>query len=250
MAQQGFVYEENVAKYLKPMGFVPAGFQPAGAGHGQPDLMLQYRSKKAGCELKITDASAGSLVLKYNPRMQKWSFGNIASDEKEKMFIKELAEFVGLFDEIKTRWKNVPLKIDKEFQDERYRRSVAKMTPREQYARDHKMFPELKGEIPAVKIEQYYNRKDTFYVNIGTHGFYLFGARNPLNLKGVPRFSECATAGWRARVQSKGGGAYQFTFEMSFRVREKSAYNIGALRKSTGVTIQKQDVNLSCFIDR
>ena len=30
-AQQGFLYEENTAKILKPMGFVPKEFRPAGA---------------------------------------------------------------------------------------------------------------------------------------------------------------------------------------------------------------------------
>jgi hypothetical protein len=247
MAQQGFVYEQNVAKYLKPMGLVPKSFIPAGAGHDQPDLMLEYRKKKAGCELKITDASAGSLVLKYNPKKGEWSFGTIADDEKEKLFIKELAEFVGLFKEIKKRWSNVPWKVDKQYQDAKWLATAGKKQPREQYERDHKLFPELKGEIPAIKIEQYYNRKDTYYVNIGTHGFYLFGSNNPLGLVDVPRFSASASAGWRARVQSKGGGAYQFTFEMSFRVRQKSPYNIGALKKSGGVVIQKSDTDLSCF---
>lgn len=249
MAQQGFVYEENVAEYLKPYKLVPAEFKPAGAGHGQPDLMLKYNKTKAGCELKITDASAGSLVLKYNPKTKKWGFGNIDPEEKEKQFIKELAEFVGLFKIIGKQWNNTPWKVDKEFQDAAWQGRVGKYknNPRAQYERDHKLFPELKGSIPAKKIEEYYNKKDTFYVNIGTHGFYLFGTDNPLKLKNVPLFSTSAEAGWRARVQSKGGGAYQFTFEMSFRVRQKSPYNIGPLKKGSGVTIQKNDVDLSCF---
>jgi hypothetical protein len=58
-AQQGFVYEENACDFLKPMGLVPEKFKPAGAGHNQPDLMLLVNGKEAGCELKITAASAG-----------------------------------------------------------------------------------------------------------------------------------------------------------------------------------------------
>ena len=70
-AQQGFQYEINAANVLKPMGFVPKNFMPAGAGHNQPDLMLEHKGKKSGCELKITAASAGSLVLKYNIKNKK-----------------------------------------------------------------------------------------------------------------------------------------------------------------------------------
>lgn len=247
MAQQGFVYEQNTAKFLKFMGLVPPGFVPAGAGHDQPDLVLKYGKRKpAGCELKITDASAGSLVMKYNPKTKKWGFGDIKPDEKEKLFIRDLANYVKLFDEIGKRWKHTPWKIDKAFQDSTWRARVGAATGREQYERDHKMFPELKGEIPSQKIEQYYNKKATYYVNIGTHGFYLFGTQNPLQLKHVPRFANSATAIWRARVQSKGGGAYQFTFEMSFRVRTKSPYNIAPIAKGS-VAILKQHANLSCF---
>lgn len=239
MAQEGFVYEENVAKFLKPIGLVPKSFKPAGAGHGQPDLMLEYARKQAGCELKITDASAGSLVLKYNPQTKKWGFGDIKADEKEKLFIKDLANYVKLFDVIAKSWKGQPWKFNENFQKLK--------DPRAAYTRDHKMYPEIKGSIPAQKIEQYYNRKDTYYVNIGTHGFYLFGTENPLKLNGVPRFANSAEAVWRARVQAKGGGAYQFTFEMGFKVKIKSPFNIGPLKKGSGVTIQKQDVNLTCF---
>ena len=57
-AQQGFLYEENTARLLKGMGLVPKSFKPAGAGSDQPDLMLLYLGQEAGCELKITAASA------------------------------------------------------------------------------------------------------------------------------------------------------------------------------------------------
>ena len=244
--QQGFVYEQNAVAFLKPMGFVPKGFIPAGAGHGQPDLMLLHNNKQAGCELKITDASAGSLVMKYNPKTKKWGFGNIGEEEKEKQFIRDLAEFVGLFKHIGTVWNKAPYKIDKEFQDPRWLMTVGKIPSEERYKRDHGLFKEQKGSIPATKIEEYYNKKDTYYVNIGTHGFYLFGRRNPLQLQDVPQFSQCAQASWRARVQYKGSGNYQFTFEMAFSVKVKSTYNIAPLAKSS-VAIVKNAANLACF---
>ena len=160
-AQQGFQYEINAAKVLKPMGLVPKDFVPAGAGHDQPDLMLVHKNIKAGCELKITAASAGSLVLKYNSKNKAnpWSFGDVKDAEDEKQFIMDLAKEVKLFDIIKKQWKTVPFKREK---DALWEATAGKMTPKKRYERDRDTFKDIRGEISATKIEQYYNRKDTY----------------------------------------------------------------------------------------
>ena len=247
-AQQGFQYEVNAAKLLKPLGFVPKNFVPGGAGHNQPDLMLEHKKKKAGCELKITAASAGSLVLKYdgNDKKNPWKFGDIKKEDDEKQFIADLAEEVGLFDIIKKKWKDVPFKREK---DLLWESTAGKLTPQQRYERDRDTFEDIRGEIPATKIEQYYNRKDTYYVNVGTHGFYLMGRKNPLQLKDVPMFGTSAKATYRARVQYKGGGNYQFTFEMQFSIpaNKKSPFNIAPV-DGKSVAIIKNKLNLSCFI--
>jgi hypothetical protein len=245
-AQQGFQYEINACKILKSMGFVPEKFEPAGAGHNQPDLMLLYKGIEAGCELKITAASAGSLVLKYDSKDKKnpWKFGDINSMDQEKLFIKALAEEVGLFNVIKTEWKDIPFKREK---DPLWEATAGKMTPQQRYERDRDTFKEIQGYIDASKIEEYYNKKDTWYVNVGTHGFYLLGTKNTLKLKNVPTFGSSAKAKYRARVQNKGGGAYQFTFEMSFSMQKKSKYNIAPV-DGKSVTILKNKMDLSCFV--
>jgi hypothetical protein len=247
-AQQGFQYEVNAANILKPMGLVPKSFIPAGAGHNQPDLMLEFKKIKAGCELKITAASAGSLVLKYDSKDKNnpWKFGDIKKDDDEKLFIADLAEEVGLFEIIKKEWKEIPLKRDK---DDLWEATAGKLSPKERYERDRDTFKDIRGEIPATKIEQYYNKKDTYYVNVGTHGFYLMGTKNPLKLKEVPRFGTSAKATYRARVQYKGGGNYQFTFEMQFSIpsSKKSQFNIAPV-DGKSVVIKKDQLNLSCFL--
>lgn len=246
-AQQGFQYEINAANILKPIGLVPKSFVPAGAGHDQPDLMLEYKKVKAGCELKITAASAGSLVLKYDVKDKKnpWKFGDIKKDDDEKMFIKDLAEEVGLFDIIKKKWKEVPYKRDK---DLKWEATAGKLTSKKRYERDRDTFKDIRGEISATKIEQYYNKKKTYYVNVGTHGFYMMGTKNPLKLKDVPTFGSAAKATYRARVQYKGNDNYQFTFEMQFSIPsvKKSPFNIAPVDGRT-VNIIKKDLNLSCF---
>lgn len=257
--QQGFIYEKNVANYLKPLGLVPRSFTPAGAGHDQPDLLVEYKGVPAGVELKITAASAGSLVLKYNQnnKRQPWGFGDIKNTEKEKLFIKDIADKIKLQQLIKKHWKGVPYKRE---QDEAWKSSVGKIDKKKRYERDLKLFKDIKGEIPASLIEKYYNQKDTYYVNVGTHGFYLMGRKDPLKLNKearenglelIPMFGSAAKAIYRARVQYKGSGNYQFTFELQFSIAasKKSPYNIGATKSKTNVAIDKRASNLSCFAD-
>jgi hypothetical protein len=246
-AQQGFQYEINAANMLKPLGLVPKSFVPAGAGHDQPDLMLEHKKIKAGCELKITAASAGSLVLKYDIKDKRnpWKFGDISEDDAEKYFIKNLADEIDLFSIIKKEWNDIPFKREK---DDLWKATAGKLSKKEQYERDRDTFPDIRGEIPAVRIEQYYNKKDTYYVNVGTHGFYLMGKKNPLKLKDVPTFASAAKATYRARVQYKGSDNYQFTFEMQFSIpsSKRSPYNIAPV-DGRSVSIIKDKLNLNCF---
>jgi hypothetical protein len=250
MAQQGFEYEKNAAKELKKLGKVPKSFTPAGASSDQPDLLLEHKGKTSGCELKISAASAGSLVLKckYDPKSKKveWSFGKISKDDPEKMFIKNLAEQVGIFDLIKQNWTDIPLKREP---DDLLEKETKSMTKKQIYERDRDTFPDIRGDIPAAKIEQYYNKKDTYYVNVGTHGFYLMGSKNPLKLNNVPRFGSSAKATFRARVQYKGSDNYQFTFEMQFSIpsTKKSPYNIAPVDGKSVKIITKQ-IDLGCFV--
>lgn len=247
-AQQGFVYEQNAAKRLKKLKLVPSQFNPAGASHDQPDLMLQYNGRQSGCELKITAASAGSLVMKYNFDTNKWAFNDIDPRDEEKYFIAQLAKEIKLFDQLSTEWKDKPYKREKQFQDEKWKMTIGK-DKRKMYERDKKLFHDIIGEIPASKIEQYYNKKNTYYVNVGTHGFYLLGNQNPLRLKNVPSFGSSAKATWRARVQYKGSDTYQFTFEMQFSIpsAKKSPYNI-APTDGKSVNIQEDKLKIDCFI--
>ena len=161
------------------------------------------------------------------------------------MFIKNLAEEVGVFNLIKKNWKDIPFKREK---DDLLPHQTKGMSKKQIYERDRDTFPDIKGEIPATKIEEYYNKKDTYYVNVGTHGFYLMGKSNPLKLENVPTFGSSAKATYRARVQYKGSDNYQFTFEMQFSIpaAKKSPFNIAPV-DGKSVTIQKKNLNLSCF---
>ena len=170
----------------------------------------------------------------------------IDKDDVEKQFIKDLGEEIGIFKLIQKNWKEVPLKREK---DELLVAQIKSMSKKEIYERDRDTFPDIRGEIPASKIEEYYNKKDTYYVNVGTHGFYLMGRSNPLKLKELPTFGSSAKATYRARVQYKGNDNYQFTFEMQFSIpsAKKSPYNIAPV-DGKSVTIKQKEIDLGCFV--
>ena len=261
-AQKGFIYEQNTADFLKPAGIVPQNFMPAGAGHDQPDLMIEFRAKKAGLELKINQASFGSLVLHFYREQQlkgnnPWSWGSIGADEKEKLFLQDLGNRLKVLDEIKKNWTNTPHLIQdrqKLWNTPQMRKIYTKMGPKGRYGFDKKNFEDFRLDISAAEIERYYNLKDTYYIQVGTHGFFLLGPRDPLKinqsnrergLKPVPQFSNSCLSTARIRCQSKGvtkaeqkfvqtgdifgPNGYQFTFELQVKGLKKSPYNIAPL---------------------
>lgn len=237
--QAGFEYEVKAAKVLKKYGIVPKEFRPAGPTGNKPDLILEHKKARSGCELKITTASAGSLILKYdiNNKKNPWKFNEVKNNDKEKLFIHDLASEINLFSKIKQRWDNIPSKFIS---------SNKKMI--DKYKEDLKNFREINGEIPGNFIEGYYNKKMTYYINVGTHGFYMLGNKNPLNLDYVPVFAKNAKTMWRSRVQPKGGGNYQFIFEMYFSIpaMNRSYYNIAPI-KGRNIKIREDELELSCF---
>jgi len=248
MAQQGFQYELNAAVALENFDIVRKGFRPAGAGSDVPDLMIKKPGLRAegeyGCELKISpSASGGSLVLKHNGL--RWYFDEPKKTEDEKIFIKKIAETTGALESINKAWKGIkPYKFTT---DGTKLREIGSLTNKEIYRKELAQFPDVRGITESSSIEGYYNTKRTYYINVGTHGFYLLGGRNPLNLKGVRRFKDVANTGWRARVQSKGGGNYQFTFEMTFGIiaGNKSAFNIAPVKSAKDVTINQASLETS-----
>lgn len=245
--QQGFLYETNATKVLKKIGFTPPNFRPAGSS-SSADLVLLHKTKTANCELKIKPASAGSLVLRWTPE-QAWHFSSDRelADNPEKLFLKGIAIDIGLYGILAKKWPGIPLRRDKDRErDEKWQALSGHLTDQQRYHYDFNKFHEIKATISPSVIEQYYNKKQTFYINVGTHGFYKLGSRNPYNLN-IPAFSSSAGAVYRARVQNK-GGHYQFTFDLNFNIRSASPYNIAPVRPGdSSMTIQKQAMNMSCF---
>lgn len=268
-AQQGFVYEENATKFLKQ--FKLSDGVTAGASHTRPDLMLTVRGKEAGCELKISPTAGGSLVIKaYASSTPHWRFGEIEHDETEKQFLADLAKSSGVLNQINQKW-DIPIYNVADRTPE-WERQMLKKPLRERYEFDLKTCPDIKLQLPADSMTKYYNLKNTFYINVGTHGFYLLGNRDPLGLNDrmksigaplVPKFEDVCKITARVRCQSKGvtkadaeektkrkigAQGYQFTFTIEFALpKGSSPYNIAPI-DGNSVNILKDKAKYECLL--
>lgn len=268
MAQQGYQYEENVAKALGKRKWVKPGYQTAGARSDRPDLDLFVGGEEYGCELKKNLASAGSLVIKYtNPTgtSGSFSYGSVEG-HLEKEFIKELGIMNRVLQQIKTKWTK-PLWIDHNRDAAWLKRWQKAGRPNLQarYERDLENCPDINCQLSSTSIEEYYNLKNTYYLNVGTHGFFLLGSSDPAKLNRhanpqIPLWRDSHTAFLRIRIQSKGitkaaaaekkskdptgGQGYQITMEMQFKSVKVSPYNIGPLVSKDSPSIQENKIIL------
>lgn len=268
-AQQGFVYEENSTKFLKKFGLSDG--VTAGASHTRPDLMLTVRGKEAGCELKISPTAGGSLVIKaYANSKPHWRFGDIDHDETEKQFLADLAQSSGVLDQINQKWSTPIYNVSDRTAE--WERQMLSIPLRERYDSDLKTCPDIKLVLPSNAMTRYYNLKKTYYINVGTHGFYLLGSMDPLGLNArlkqaglplVPKFEDKCKITARVRCQSKGitkadaqekskgsigAQGYQFTFTIEFALpKNTSPYNIAPI-SGASVSIIEGKADYKCLL--
>lgn len=268
-AQQGFEYEKNSINFLKKFGLSDGKF--AGASHDRPDIMLTVRGQESGCELKISPTAGGSLVIKaYANSTPHWRFGDIDHDESEKQFLADLAKSSGVLAEINRKWETPIYNVSDRTPE--WERQMLKIPLRERYSSDLKTCPDIKLLLPADSMTKYYNLKNTYYINVGTHGFYLLGSRDPLGLNErlkkagmplIPKFEDKCRITARVRCQSKGvtkadaeekskgrigAQGYQFTFTIEFALpKNTTPYNIAPIT-GTSVNILENQANYKCLL--
>lgn len=251
-AQEGFVYEVNASKALKKLG-ISTG-ETAGASHDKPDLMLKSGTKLAGCELKNAPTAAGSLVMWY--QAGKWKYGDGWKNSVEKTFLHDIGEKAGLLREMNSSGsagKNWRGKKPAQQNDMTGRKILFGAKDSEKaYKIDLAQFGgpnEIHLTIPARGVSDYYNSKKTYYLNVGTHGFFLLNSSDPLKLNeglrrigkpAIPDFGSSTKVIIRMRCQYKGSGSYQFSMTLQFGSVSKSPYNVAPLRPGSASIIDEQ----------
>ena len=265
MAQEGFLYEANVANALKKVkfGLVKKNYIPAGASSDRPDLDLTINGVDYGCELKKDLADAGSLVIKYNNSKNDVRIGDTGGS-KEKEFMKSLGEKNGVLTAIKRKWlqgqKRLWIAEDRDAKWLQRWEKAGRPNVEERYKQDLENSKDILFDLPDTSIEKYYNLKDTYYINVGTHGFFLLGGKDPAKMQctapKVPLWSRSHKCVLRIRIQSKGvskallleernkkptgSQGYQITMSMTFKAVKKSPYNIGPVIKGSAVVMEHQ----------
>jgi hypothetical protein len=121
-------------------------------------------------------------------------------------------------------------------------------------------------------MTKYYNLKNTYYINVGSHGFYLLGNKDPLKINErmkkagkplVPKFEDVCKITARVRCQSKGitkadaqekskgsigAQGYQFTFTIEFSLpKNTTPYNIAPIPGDQNVSIIENKADLTCL---
>ena len=271
-AQRGFVYETNTSNYLKtvvtensPHGVVLQNFSPASAASDRPDIMINFNNLSDGLELKINNASFGSLVIKWDLLKgvtgNHWKWGEVG-DHEEKIFLKDIGDSVNVLDGLRNHWVVPNLIADKEVWYE----SKSLPALRNRYEQDLASCPDQYFSVSSQTISRYYNTKNTHYINLGSHGFYRLGPNDPLGLnvmlrgrqeQEIPNWNNSHDASIRCRCQPKGistaeaqeertgyqlgAWGYQFTAEFSVRNISRSPYNIAPI--SSGVNIDTLNSN-------
>jgi len=251
-AQKGFEYEKYLYTELKKIG-IAGGQPPAGAESDRPDLEIKKVSANRpndlhGCELKLAPTAGGSLVMKYTD--DEWYFDPKAAKDKEKAFMIGVAEKANLLQEMNTRgtygtnWRG---KVPFLQNDSLGRKVLAEgvKNKREAYDLDIKQFGgqnEVKIPVPAKTMCDYYNLKDTHYLNVASHGFFLMNTKDPIDLNKnitpkIPDFSQSARLQIRVRCQYKGSGDYQFVMTLEFGGVQASPYNLGPILSKQNVQI-------------
>lgn len=251
ITQEGFLYEENAYEALQDWNISTGG--TAGASHDKPDLTIQARGKKTGCELKNSPTAAGSLVMKYYKG--KWDFGEYKGEQEKEMLV-SIAKKAKLLQEMNTsgkagvEWrKSIPI-LQNNSSGAKILSvgDIKKIKDRQlAYATDIANFggkKEIHIDVGSKAVCDYYITKNCSYINVGTHGFFTLNGQDDLGLNkklitlGLDLIPDFATNSetiirMRCHLKSKSNAQYQWSLTLQFSGVKKSPYNIAPIKKGT-----------------
>jgi hypothetical protein len=212
---KGFAYENKINAALRKAGAQQANFKPAGADSNAADAELRISGKDYKVEIKLdTKVDFGQGSLDYDLKKKKWILGGAKTASAEQM--REFLEAIDVPAIVNMKWgsKGPPKKFT---------------VPTSEYTKadvdfDYKNFKDEFVPIPNTAVANYYNSKDTYYIQIGSSGFYYMGS-NPAKIK-CPEFN----LKLKLRIRIKRGGSFPiYNYRFTTAIQAVS----GTLRKSS-----------------
>lgn len=196
----GIRYEQHINQLLKSRGFQLKTTVSAGATDS-PDGFVNHQSVQFPIEIK-KDLSADFAQIELNWDMNKRFSYSRRSKNNEFISILSKEKFL---DKINSRWKGAPRKFTKNA-----------LTTNDRH-KDLDEFPDIKQEITAKLIEQFYNLKSPpiYYIQIGGYGFFYMG--KDIAGLGVPRLIGKGIL--RARIKTRNSRKNQYGFLVAIKLR-------------------------------
>ncbi|MFX0210802.1 MAG: hypothetical protein ACFFDT_32785 [Candidatus Hodarchaeota archaeon] len=205
----GIRYEHHINQLLKKKGFQSKETESAGATDS-PNGFIRYQSIDYPIEIK-KDLSADFAQIELRWDIKKRFFYSQGSKNEEFIAILRREKFL---DEINSKWTGTPHKFTRRF-----------LTTNDRH-RDLDEFPDIKREIRANLIEQFYNSKKPpiNYIQIGGYGFYCMG--NDIAGLGVPRLVGGGILRARVKTRDSRKNRYGFLVAIKLRTLKRSKYDI------------------------
>lgn len=219
---KGFKYEKDILTLMKVHGYVSKNFllqETAGCDNTKPDLVLNLKGKDLNIELKESiKCQAGGTSIRYANGVFKLVKDIKGLDQND--IYNLLNDNKHHFDNMLKfhEANNIPFSTSKKKWCESVEKGLLKKT-------------NFSIKCDSSFIENHYNNKDTYYINIGKKGLYYMG-KDIANL-GVPKFKADVCLEIRltrngSKLNSKGERVCSSTLRVQSRIKslEKSPFSL------------------------
>jgi hypothetical protein len=200
----GIKYEKHINQLLKRKGLQPMDLDSAGATD-KPDGYFCSNDRMYPLEIK-KDLSADFAQIELGWNEQKKFFYSVNSKNSAFISVLEKEKFL---DEINKKWVNMPRKFTRKYPTGEDRN----------WDQDH--FQDIKREIDAELVEQFYSLKKPpiNYIQIGGKGFFhMISDTAKLN---VPRLRGQGIL--RARVKTRNSKENKYGFLVAIKLRRTAS---------------------------
>ena len=208
---KGFLYERKINADLKKYKVYPGGYSGAGSDSNAPDAFIRVNNKDLKVEVKLdmkVDFGQGS--LDYDLKNKKWILGGAQTQSAIQM--RKFLESIKVPNIVNKAWgsKGPPRKFTVPF--EKY--------TKQDVAYDYKNFTDTFVNISNSAVSNYYNSKNTYYIQIGDgYGLYYMG--KDIAKLGVKPFFPTL----KLRIRLKRGGIspiYNYRFSTAIQAATNS----------------------------